>query len=72
MLRKTIFAFAAAAALGAFALAPTSASAHVLKVYPQGAWSWGWGYYPTYVTTNCYWAKKYTRLGARFVRVCEY
>jgi len=39
MLRKTIFAFAAVAALGAAALAPTAASAH-----PVGAWGWhgGW------------------------------
>ncbi len=43
MLRKTILAIAASAALSAAALAPTSASAY------WGGWhggGWGWGYHP--------------------------
>jgi len=44
MLRKTILAIAAGAALGAAALAPTSASAWGW----HGGWhgGWGWGYHP--------------------------
>jgi len=72
MLRKTIFAFTAVAALGAFALAPTSASAHTVKLYPYGGWGWGFYNGPTYLFGNCYWAKKHTRLGVRFIKVCEY
>jgi hypothetical protein len=47
MLRKTILAIAAAAALGAAALAPTSASAYWGGWH--GGWhggGWGWGYHP--------------------------
>jgi hypothetical protein len=45
MLRKTMLALAATAAIGAAALAPTSASAH------WGGWGWHggwhhWGYHP--------------------------
>jgi hypothetical protein len=45
MLRKTILAIAASAALGAAALAPTSASAWWGG---HGGWhgGWGWGYHP--------------------------
>jgi hypothetical protein len=41
MLRKTILAIAASAALSVAALAPTSASAHW-----GGGWYGGWGYHP--------------------------
>jgi hypothetical protein len=41
MLRKTILALTASAALGSAALAPTSASAHW-----GGGWHGGWGYRP--------------------------
>ena len=41
MLRKTILALAASAALGGAALAPTSASA-----WHAGGWYGGWGYHP--------------------------
>jgi hypothetical protein len=41
MLRKTILAIAATAALGAAALAPTSASA-----WYNNGWHGGWGYRP--------------------------
>jgi hypothetical protein len=43
MLRKTILAVAATAALGAAALAPTSASAWYNNGWHGG---WGWGYHP--------------------------
>jgi len=65
MLRKTMIAFTAIAALGATA---TAASAH------------GWGFHrhfgfyggPSYVVTDCYWVKRYTPFGVRFVKVCGY
>jgi len=75
MLRKTLIALGAVAVLGGAALAPTSASA---------GWGHGWGHHhggigigfgfaPTYtVMSNCYWVKKYTPFGVRFVKVCEY
>ena len=75
MLRKTILAAAAMAALGAAALAPTSASAHPWKFGPR----FGWGYprfYPAYVAPvaplNCYFVKRFTPFGFRVVKVCSY
>jgi hypothetical protein len=41
MLRKTLLAVAATAAIGTAALAPTSASAHW-----GGGWHGGWGFHP--------------------------
>jgi hypothetical protein len=69
-MRKIIFALSAVAALGAVALAPTSASAHGLKFHG----GWGWRAYsgPTYVVSNCYWVKRYTPFGVKFSRVCDY
>jgi len=51
MLRKTILAIVASAALGAAALAPTSASAWGGYGGWHGGWhggGWGWGYRPIY------------------------
>jgi hypothetical protein len=51
MLRKTILAIAATAALGAAALAPTSASAYWGGHGWHGGWhrgGWGWGYHAIY------------------------
>ena len=71
MLRKTILAVAAIAALGAAALAPTSASAHGWKFGPRFGWGYP-AYYPTYVSPmNCYWVKKFTPFGVQFVKVCN-
>lgn len=78
MIRKSILALTAIAALGAAALAPTSASAWGFK----GGWGhhgWGHGfgigfYDPGYVdyTPDCYLVKKVYRSGAvKYVRVCE-
>jgi len=77
MIRKSILGLAAIAALGAAALAPTSASAFGFK----GGWGhhgWGHGgfgfYGPGYVTyaPDCYLVKRFNRYGeVRFVRVCS-
>ena len=47
MLRKTILALAASVALGAAALAPTSASAWGWHPGWHDGWHGGWGYGPT-------------------------
>ena len=83
MIRKSILALTAIAALGTVALAPTSASAWGFK----GGWGhhgfgdgYGYGYRvgfigaPTYVTLapSCYYVKKITRSGfVRLIKVCE-
>ena len=73
MLRKTILALAAIAALGAAALAPTSASAHGWKFGPRFGWGYGYGFGPTYFAPpmNCYWVKKFTPFGVQVVKVCN-
>ena len=72
MLRKTVLALSAIAALGAVALAPTSASAggkffhhgHV-GVYP--------GFYPGYAWgPSCYYVEKFTPFGVKIVKVCRW
>jgi hypothetical protein len=78
MLRKTIIALTAIAALGGVALAPTVASAgwkgnghhHRHHHHRHG---FGWGFYagPRYVPTDCYWVKKQTPIGVKLVRVCS-
>jgi hypothetical protein len=71
MLRKTIIALTAVAALGA-ALAPTTASAG------GGGWKhrphFGWGFhgYRHIAPADCYWVKKYTPFGVKFIKVCDY
>jgi hypothetical protein len=74
MIRKTLLGFAAVGALGAAALAPTSASAWGFHHHGWGH-GWGWGFYgPGYVryVGDCYTVKKIYRSGAvRYIRVCE-
>jgi hypothetical protein len=81
MIRKSILALTAIAALGTVALAPTSASAWGFK---GGGWGHHWGHGfgygvgfvggPTYVTVapDCYYVKKITRSGfVKIIKVCE-
>jgi hypothetical protein len=77
MLRKTLIAVAAVAALGTVALAPTSASAgkfgfHHHHHHHGHFHGFGWGFAPSYVVSNCYLTKKPTPFGWRVVKVCEY
>jgi len=74
MIRKTLLGFAAVAALGAAALAPTSASAWGFHHGWAHGWGYGWGYGPGYVNyvDDCYLVKKVYRSGAiRYIRVCS-
>lgn len=75
MIRKTLLGFAAVAALGAAALAPTSASAWGFHHHHGWGHGWGWGFYgPGYVNyaDDCYLVKKVYRSGAiRYIRVCS-
>ena len=74
MIRKSLLALTAVAALGAAALAPTSASAWG---FHHGHWGHGWGvgfYGPGYVNyvSDCYLVKKIYRSGAvRYIKVCN-
>ena len=74
MIRKTLLGLTAVAALGAAALAPTSASAWGFHHHGWGH-GWGLGFYgPGYVNyyDDCYLVKKIYRSGAvRYVRVCS-
>jgi hypothetical protein len=78
MLRKTLIALGAVAVLGAAALAPTSASAFGGGKFGGGFkhkhfFGPGFGYgYPTYLYNDCYWVKKYTPFGIKFVKVCSW
>jgi hypothetical protein len=74
MLRKTLIALSAVAVLGAAALAPTSASAGGFgfkhkHFHPHFGYGWGYGY-PVY--QDCYWVKKYTHFGVKFVNICTW
>jgi hypothetical protein len=70
MLRKSVLALAAIAALSAAALAPTSASAGGKFFHKK---HFGFGLYPTYYAPyDCFWHKKLTPFGIRFVKVCSY
>ena len=77
MLRTTLLAFAATAALGTLAVAPTAASAkgfhghhghyghhhfygYRYNNYYSGSYSYG----------DCYWVKKWTYWGFKYVKVC--
>ena len=82
MIRKSILALTAIAALGTVALAPTSASAWGFKGgfhHHHHGFGWGHGYgigfvgAPAYVLApSCYYVKRYTRSGlVKMIRVCE-
>ena len=79
MIRKSILALTAVAALGAAALAPTSASAWGFKGggFHHHGFGWGGGYVgfvgPSYVAApDCYYVKKITRSGfVKIIKVCE-
>jgi hypothetical protein len=80
MIRKSILALTAIAALGTVALAPTSASAWGFKGgwghHGFGGYGYGIGFVgaPAYVTLapSCYYVKRYTRSGlVKMIRVCE-
>jgi len=79
MIRKSLLALTAVGALGAAALAPTSASAWGFHGGGFGH-HWGHGFGvgfvggPTYVTVapDCYYVKKITRSGfVKIIKVCE-
>jgi hypothetical protein len=75
MIRKTLLGFAAVAALGTAALAPTSASAWGFHHHHWGPGIglgfWGGPGYVNYVD-DCYVVRKIYRSGAvRYVRVCS-
>ena len=76
MIRKSILALTAIAALGTVALAPTSASAWGFKHHGWGhGFHGGWGFYGArYVDVgpDCYYVKRFNRLGyVRLIKVCE-
>jgi len=81
MIRKSILALTAVAALATVALAPTSASAWGFKGgVGHHHWGHGYGYgigfvgAPAYVTlaSDCYYVKKITRSGlVKMIKVCE-
>ena len=79
MIRKSILALTAIAALGTVALAPTSASAWGFKGgWGHHGWGHGFGYGvgfvgPSYVVaSDCYYVKKITRSGfVKIIKVCE-
>jgi predicted oxidoreductase len=75
MIRKTLLGLAAVTALGAAALAPTSASAWGLHGWGHHHGFGGFGFYgPGYVNyvADCYTVKKIYRSGAvRYIRVCN-
>jgi hypothetical protein len=73
MLRKTVIALAALAALGSAALAPTAASAHGFKFRHGFGFGPHWGFYggPHYFPSNCTIVKKFTPFGVRFIKVCD-
>jgi hypothetical protein len=77
MLRKTLVALSAVAVLGAVSLAPTSASAGG-KFFKHGKFGYvhkhvGIGLYPAYAFgPSCYWMKKWSPFGWKFVKVCSW
>ena len=68
MIRKSIFALAAIATLGAAALAPTSASAWGFKGWHHPHFGLGIGFIDTAPVADCYLVT--TRSG-RLVQVCD-
>lgn len=75
MLRKTVLALAAIAAVGTAALAPTAASAHGMRFFrPAFGWGYGpaYGYGPGYFPSNCVVVKKVTPFGVKVIKSCSY
>ena len=76
MLRKTLIALTAVAALGSLALAPTSASAGGGKFFKHGHFHHGIGFYPGYpgygFGPSCYYVEKFTPFGWKIVKVCRW
>ena len=78
MLRKTLIALTAVAALGSIALAPTTASAGGGKFFKGGGNFFvhkhvGWGVYPAYgFGQQCFFEKKFTPFGWKIVKVCSW
>ena len=74
MIRKTLLGLTALAALGAAALAPTSASAWGFHHHGWGH-GFGLGFYgPGYVSyaPDCYWVKRVNRFGVvKMYQVCN-
>jgi hypothetical protein len=75
MLRKTLVALAAVAALGSLALAPTSASAggKFFKHKHVGIGFGYPGYYPGYAFgPSCFYVEKWTPFGIVVKKVCRW
>jgi hypothetical protein len=72
MIRKSIIALAALAAMGAAALAPTSASAWgFMHHHHFGHWGFGFGIVDV-APSDCYLVQKVNRYGeVRMIRVCD-
>jgi hypothetical protein len=73
MLRKTLIALGAVAVLSAAALTPASAGGGKFGFKHKHFFGPGFGYgYPTYLYNDCYWVKKYTPFGVKFIKVCNW
>jgi hypothetical protein len=78
MLRKTLIALSAVAALGAVTLAPTTAAAGGGKFFKGGGKFHfhkhvGWGAYPAYgFGHQCFFEKRITPFGWKVVKVCSW
>jgi hypothetical protein len=72
MIRKTIIAAAALAALGAAALAPTSASAWGFKHHHHWGPGFGLGFVDVAPAYDCYFVERVNRFGVvKMIRVCN-
>ncbi len=72
MIRKSIFALAAIATLGAAALAPTSASAWGFKGWHHSHFGFGLGLIDVAPSSDCYLVQKVGRHGyVRTIQVCD-
>jgi hypothetical protein len=73
MLRKTLLALTAVAALGSIALAPTSASAGGFFKHKHIGVGFYPGFYPGYAWgPSCYYVEKFTPFGVKIVKVCRW
>jgi hypothetical protein len=72
MIRKSLIALAALTAMGAAALAPTSASAWGKHHHWHGGWGFGLGIVDVAPVSDCYLVRKVNRFGeVRMIRVCD-